>query len=1177
MPKDALKRWIAIAAAATPVVATAQVAMPVGPETASTSNGLALGGRSSMDLIRLDTTRFNFPLRYGNVRSGSERVELDGRALVRGTDYTIDYRAGVVYLLKPFRSGQSLRAQYKYDPANQVGTFGPEQANAAGFHGLKLEFNQQSSFFMGLGLTERLGDGTVLSSNVYGLANGFNMAGGVLKGVFMIGERTRSGPTSEMANYSQGQQQSDEGQGTAILQNFQSSTLGGKINISYQDVDKRFAGFDALKANGLTDAQVDSVRKERGLKRTEIGLDKLNFGLFGFSSNFKTVGDASGSINWRSFGVNVGGLGFKLDSQSVDKTFTRFKDLSEGDRQQLQKEVGMDREIMTAGYTFGGGAVLYNTFNLQNDAGAGFKRTEYGVKSAFGSIQIYNQSIDNGFSQFHGLRPEYDANNKFDVGQLQKEIGLSRSGFFAETSKFGGSLKFSTTTIEAGKSGFRADDFGAKNGRISLQYVKRDVDKDFGRLGSLSAAELNPGASQTQLSYVESIVNMVSPGKKPDGNDVQRFQNSAGLDRELWRIGYDFGGGYTLRLDDLSIQGDRDALMSQAYTLTGPKYNFSYRTSNVGDGFDEISRLLKSENDVLGVHAGLAKSDLNFGMQLDKASKLEYSQMAAEIGDAGAMRQSLSYKTKGFDVQYIRRSVDPEFHQVSQLMDPEKDTLTAMMGYDQTNLIAKMDLIPGVGVKLNWADADNMLTEEERRWRETQIDWKLSGQTTFSAYRAEQLYKDENAAQIDRQFDKLLLQHDLGRFGIISLLQEQRTFEGLEDERPDSLTQRVAFQTKINRDTQFETAQSETRFESGDRETAATNTISTKVTPKLGVSVTDTKVLRDGDQPTSVKRDYGVWYDFGKGVRLSYGQIRDLNDPSRATRNVKTELTSGQFAGIDVKSLQYSYDIWDEERARSMGNVNLQTVKPIDMGFFDNVEFFYMADTLHDMNKWNKENRSMGITGAIGNFGLGIGYRSQVSPTGDRAIDRVFSFKTDTTGKSSIRAELNYDVRTLPNNEQVAIRDLKLIARLSNNWQLENNVLTNPIEAKQGVLLGGVAKDERLNNFKLSYLGDKSTKGSFVFEEQRNDRANTLLRKTGFDVTLFANNPSPLTLGYRAVQQDGVGPRSLSHEFFLRFDQRAGPNQSLSFAIGNNNFTGWRPGGKPLQDWSLRLDYGFRF
>jgi hypothetical protein len=1123
-----------------------------------------------MDLIRLEVSRFNFPLRYGNVRSGSERIELDGRTLVRGTDYTIDYKAGVVYLLKPFRDGQSLRAMYKYDPASQVGTFGAEQGSAAGFHGLKLEFNPQSAFFMGLGLTERLADGTVLTSNVYGLANGLNLAGGSLKGVFMLGERSRSGPTSGMANYAGGRQQSDEGQGMAIMQAFETGTLGGKVRINYQDVDSKFAAFDALKANGLTDSQVDAIRKERGLKRTEVGLDKLNLGLFGFSSNFKTVGDADGSINWRSFGFNYGGLGFKLDAQSVDRKFTRFKDLSEADKQQLQKEMGLDREIMTAGYAFGGGAVKYNSFSLTNEGGDGFTRTDYAVDSPFGKFGYFNQSIDASFNQFAGLRGEYDANNKFNVGQLQRERGLDRTGFFAETAKFGGSLKYSSSTVAQNDLDFRAEDFGARSGRLSLEYVKRDVDSGFGGLNALEqGSEIK--------NHANAIANMVTPGKAADGRDVQAFLNSAGIDRQLWRIGYDFGGGYTLRLDDLSIQGDQDALMSQAYTLTGPKYNFSYRSNNVGDGFDEISRLTKTETDVFGTTKGLAKSDMNFGVQLDKTSKLSYSQMEAGIGDMSAMRQSLAYAGKGLDLKYIRRSVDEGFHQVGQLMDPEKDVLAAMMGYDQTNLIAKIDLIPNIGLKLNWADSENSLTDEEKRVRESQVDWKVAPNTTISAYRAEQLHKDDTTAQVDRQFDRLMLQHDLGRYGIISLLQEHRKFEGEEDERPDSLTQRVAFQTKIAKDTQFETAQSETRFETGDRETTATNTISTKVTPKLGVSVTDTKTLREGDDPTSVKRDYGFWYDFGKGVRFSFGQVRDLNDPSHGTKNVNTQLSAGQFAGIDVMSLQYTHDMWDGERNKSMGNVNLKTVKPLDLGMFDKVEFFYMADTLRDMDRWHKENRSMGISGAVGTFGLGIGYRSQISPTGERAIDRVFSFNTDTTGKAGIRAELNYDVRTLPNNEQVAVRDFKFIAKLNSNWQFENNILTNPIEAKQGVLLGGVAKDERFNNFKLSYLGDKHTKGAFVFEEQRNDRANTLLRKTGLDITLFADNPSPLTLGYRAVQQDGTGPRSLAHEFFFRFEQRPGPNQSLSFALGNTNFTGWRPNGKPLQDWSLRFDYGFRF
>lgn len=1174
MPSKALKRWIAIAAAATPVAATAQVGLPVGPESASEAESLEVGGRSSMDLIRLETARFNFPLRFGNLRSGSERLELDGRTLVQGVDYTIDYKAGVVYLLKPFRNGASLRAQYKYDTANQVGTFGPQESNAAGFHGLKLEFNPQSSFFMGLGMTERLSDGTVLSSNVYGIANGFNFAGGMLKGIFMIGERTRNDTMSMLGDYGAGREQKDEGQGKAIIQNFQSSALGGKVNINYQDVDSRFAGFDALKANGLTDNQVNAIRKERGLKRTEIGLDKLSVGLLGFSTNFKTVGDATGSVNWRSFGLNFGGLGFKLDSQSVDRAFTRFKDLSEGDREILQREAGLDRNIMSAGYTFGGGAVKYNSFSLVNEAGVGIRRIDYGFESGFGKVVYYNQSIDQGFGQFGGLRPEYDANNKFNVGQLQKEQGIDRTGFLAETKGFGGLLSYKTNTVTAGDFGLIAEDISAKTGKLTFDFVKREVEKGFNRFGSLSAEELNPGSGS---AYVDSIVNMVSPGKRADGNDAQRFHNSAGIDRELWRIGYDFGGGYTLRLDDLAIQGERDALMSQAYTLAGPKYNFSYRTTNVGDGFSEISRLTNSEQQVLGLNAGLAKSDLNFNVALDKTSKLTFSRMAAEMGGMDALRQVFGYQAKGIDVNYIRRSVDSDFHQVGQLMDPEKGVFAGMLGYDQSNLVAKLDLIPNIGVKLNWSDSENNLTAEEKQFRETQVDWKLTSNTTLSAYRAEQSYRDDEASKIDRQFDRLLLSHDLGRYGIISLLQEHKTFDGLEDERPDSMTHRLAYQANITKDTKFETAQTETRFETGDRETATTNTVNTKVTPKIGLSVTDTKVLRDGEQADSAKRDYGVWFDFGKGVRLSYGQVRDLSDPSRGTRNVKTELTAGQFAGIDVKSLQYTHDQWDGERHKSLGNVNLATVKPLDWGLLDKVEFFYIADTLRDMDRWNKENRSMGFSGAIGSFGLGIGYRSQVSPTGDRAIDRVFSFKTDTTGKAPIRAEMNYDVRTMPNNEEVAIRDFKLVAKLWSNWQLENNVLTNPIEARQGVLLGGVAKDERINNFKLSYLGDKDTKGSFVFEEMRNDRANTLLRKTGLDLTLFADNPSPLILGYRAVQRDGQGPRSLAHEFFLRFDQRPGPNQSLSLFVGNTNWTGWRPSGNALQNWSMRLDYGFRF
>ena len=1178
MRNRALRQWIAVAAVAAPVVAPPQVALPSGPISQSSLTGLELGGRASMDLIRLDAMKFSFPLRYAHVRVGSESVELDGVALVRDKDYRIDYVTGVIYVTRAFRPGQALRVNYRYDDEKgQTGLFAAAPESSSGFAGLKLEFNRQAALFLGMGMTERLADGTVLSANVYGVSNAFNMAGGQLKGIFMVGERVRSNGQSLFGDYGSGQKQKDEGTGKAIIQDFASSSLGGKFTASYQDVDSRFAGFDALRQNGLEAGQVDQIRKERGLKRMAFGFSDIGVGGLGLSSGFRTVGDADGAINWRNYGLKFGGFGFVWDTQSVDDTFSRFNDLREEDRKMLQNERGLDREIMRSNYTFGGGSLSYNAFTLENGSGSGIARTEYGLTTQFLTLGFYNQSIDQGFSQFNGLRPEYDPNNKFDVNQLRKEAGISRSGFTAQTKGLGGLLRYNEKTVESGGAGFTAQDIGGKLGKFSLEYVRRDVDQDFNRLGSLSDAEIKPTGNKDNESHVEAIVHMIDPGKKIDGKDVTTFQNSAGLNRELWRIGYDFGDGIQFRADDLTIEGQNDALMSQAYMLTGPKYNLSYRSNTVGSGFSEIGRLMHSEQEVLGLDAGLDKSNLDFSLQLDKDSKFAVSQMSAEIGESGAMRRSLDYKSKGLEVSWSNRSVDEDFSAVTRLMDPERQFLTGMMGFEQSNLIAKMSLIPNLEIKLNWADADHMETDEERHWRESELNWKLGPGTTLTAYRAEQLFQVDAGARIDRQYDKLMLSHDLGRLGKISLIQEERHFDGEEDETPDSKMQRVAYQTNLNKTTAFETAQSETRFDTGERETSTTNTVSTNVTPRLGLSVSDTKTVRDGDDPDSVKRDYGFWFDFGKGIRFSFGQVRDLRDPSRATKNVKTGLTAGQFAGLEVKSLQYTHDMWDGQRNKTMGDVNIKTFKPLDLGSLDNVEFFYVADTLRDQDRWHKENRSMGITGNVGLVGLGFGYRSQISPTGDRAIDRVFSFNTDTTGKSLLRMELNYDLRTMPNNEVIAIRDLKFTAKLSSGWSVEHSMLTNPLKANDKALLGGVAQDTRLNKWQINYLGGKNIKAGFVFEELLNDKTNVLNRKTGVDLVLFASNPSPLTLGYRTVQTDGNGPRSLSHEFWLRFDQRPGPNQSLSLLFGNANFTGFRPSGKPLQDWNLRLDYGIKF
>ena len=272
----ALKRWIALAVAATPVAALSQVALPTREAANESGPRLQLGGRASMDLIRLDYGRFSFPLRFANVLRGSETLEMEGRKLRSGIDYTIDYKAGVIYMLRPFRDGQAVRANYRYDfKAVQVGTFGPQNPNGQGTQGLKLEFNPQTSFYLGLGMTDRLKDGTVLTSNVYGTSNAFSFGGGSLSGLLMVGERIGSNSTSLFGDYGSGRRQTDQGKGIAILQKFASSAFGGTVNANYQELDRRFAGFDALKQIGKTDKEVNALRKERGLKRSSLSLQNV--------------------------------------------------------------------------------------------------------------------------------------------------------------------------------------------------------------------------------------------------------------------------------------------------------------------------------------------------------------------------------------------------------------------------------------------------------------------------------------------------------------------------------------------------------------------------------------------------------------------------------------------------------------------------------------------------------------------------------------------------------------------------------------------------------------------------------------------------------------------------------------------------------------------------------------
>ncbi len=1156
-----LRRYIWLGLVVLPISGTPQLPLSA-VQTPGATETAEIGGRTAFDLVRLDFNRISIPLRYGNIRVGSERVELEGRTLRKGEDYSIDYLAGAIYLSVPYREGQSLRVQYRYDDTKvREGSF--TAGGGSGFQGLKLNFTPGASMVFGMGLTERLADGTVLSSNVYGLNNAFKLSGGgTLSGMYFVSDRHKAKTSNLMGDSANPSSKVEEGSDTAVVQNYTSDLLGGKLSADYQAIGDDFAGFQAFEGAGYDANAVAAFKKERGIKRSGFNLTGLKLGGLNLSNSFRTVGDASGSINWRDIGLKSGGLALNWSEERVDRSFARANDLREADRAWLGKERGMGRQTFAGSFDRLGGKLGYNAVRVRDDDGSGFSRETFGYEGKAFKFDFFGQKVQREFTRFGDLRED-------DREQLRREAGLDRMSWGVQSGLVGGlPLKYSTSRVRSDSGDFKAADLSIAGKRWSLENVSRNADPGFGYLGSLGN-EIG--------GHVSAVAKMYDPAANPDGQDVPLWGQGAGIGRDLWRLNYDLGKGYKARVDRLDLRGQGDGGNLNTFVLTGPKYNLRYRDQSLGDGFAEIGRMLASERNVLGSLPGLQRTDLAFDAALDKNRSLSVSTMRAGLAQGDVSRETLAYRDKGIELDYARRNVDSSFHGVNQLADPERDRLVSLIGYNQTDFGAKWQVLPKLSLDLHWVDGQNISTGMDNRMRRTGLNYSLDANTRLSAVRFENKQDQLTSSLADQQYEQFLVDRKLGRFGQVTFVTESQKYDGANDPEPDSKRNTVVYQTNLTAKTALRTEQSEKLYETGERETMSQNTLSAELTKRTGVSLTDTQIKRDRGGEDEVQRNYGFWYDFGKGVRFTYGYARKLIGENVGTLNSNVSLTPGEVQGVKIESASYQHNGWDDQRDQHVGKIGLSTVKPLQLGFLRDVTFGYSSDTARDMDVFQKEDHNATFAGHIGKFGLGFDYRSQYDASGYRGIDRGFRFTTDKSEKSRLRADMLYKVRTLPWNDQVIIRDFSVQAVPLKGLAVTHKLQTNPEQQRSNVILGSLATDLRTTSWRVDFTGNKNLRTGLEWNEAINDRQNTLMRSAKLNLGLFMNSGSPLYLSYGLNQSDTATTRQTANNIELRFDQKPGPNQTFSFYLNSLNWEHSQPNGLKPRSWNLRFEYSLRF
>ncbi len=1171
--------------------------LAVGAQTAPVqeAKGAAqVGGTSTIDYVTLRAGSLGSPLRFGHVVAGSERVEVDGRVLQSGTDYGMDYETGVVYLKRSVRNGERMTVAYRYDPQGKASA----GTSFTGVNKFGLSLAPGLRLGGGRGRTERAADGTVLSSNVFGWNNTLNFNGKTsIGGLMLYSERqkqdTEAGLTMDAAARP-GEATTEQGASRFLLQNFRSNLMGGNVAIDYQEISKNFASAGSVRSAGYSDADVAKYMKERGLKRQGASISGMKFGQTNLGASFRQVGDAKGGIDWTAYSLQQGGFKFSLTGQKVDKGFTRFADLAEGDREQLAREAGLSRQNLAMEFGQKTNKLGFNSTEIKDDTtGKTLTRREARMDTGKIGLLFGEQEVDKAFNRVGSLTGGEQAQWGREVGAKRQWKGLTAAlGGKATPANFA----FNQLDLETAGGSFTSRDVSFASKNFTLDHVGLKGSKTGAPMGALSDAEGN--------AYAGRIGKFFNAG----ANDSHRQSLLAAgdLKRELTKVTGNLGKGASFAADSLKFgDGDKGGT-ADSLAYNSPKVQALYRHQDFGKKFTDASRLMEFERARLGTVAGMERTDISFGVQIDKTRKFAFGQTKAQDNGGDLSRTTLAYNANGLQISAAQRQVDKNFASAMGLVDPENSLLEQFRGFKERDLAVAYSGTPGLKVQAFLQDALNSDTKEARSVANMNVEWQVDKLTglTYTSNKANS--KDPLTTLFAQSMERMSLTHSFGKLGAMKFVDERVDNDGKNNAAPDMRKQYAAFEANLTSKTSLKTEQTLTSFSDGNKENISANTVSTAVAKNVGVSVTDVKIDRKGDDNDEKRVNYGFWYDLGKGLRLSYGYaqslVGDVNGTGVETLAFGTvpggvnPNTVGQVGQANVNGImvgggygENTYLAADGTRTQAMANVALATAKPLKFGAFTDLKFNLSLDTAADYSQYLRENHVAGISGKLGKNTFAFAYRGQLAnPSANpaatvgqdpiQAVDRTFALGTDPDPKNRLVVNGSVKFRTLPEDKEYMSRNVAVTARPLPGIEVTNQIQTNLEQANPNVLLGSSLLADRANRWAVNFKGNGDTSFGATWEEKINDATAATSTLSAVNLTLFQKSGSPLKLTYGLDEVDGNVARRQITRYSLQFDAKANATQTFSMFVGNVGYAyAVEDPNLKGDNWTMRLNYQIRF
>ncbi len=1124
--------------------------------------GSPLRGKAAVDVMPGVKRGLGYPLRYGNVIRGTVAVDVSGQSLKEGSDFDVDFASGVLYVKTEVKDSDSIRVRYRHDPDGKASSGG------SALPLLTLNFGRQSSMtmLMGMGGAERFADGRIMQSQNIGMKNNFLVGNTNISGMYLVSSRSNALVAADGASPDGGQVTAGaEGTDSLIVQKATAALGSGtSFTAEYQRVDQGFAAFGALKSGGIAEETVNQLEKETGISRTGLGFSGGSPKGFSFTNSFRTIDDGRGKITFHNYGLKSSVFDLYFNSRRIENSFSRFEDIAETDRVQYQKERGIERSGFGGALRFGESSLKFDRTSISQEDDNGISTSNLSFDTPWLRAAFSTQEIDALFARAGDL-----AEGERD--QWGKERGFKRKDmtFALPRGKDKVLASYAQKSVEFDGSALRSSTFSYGTKNLGLEFWNRSSAPGFLRFGDLTGPERDTVANQ--------VLRMYDPTAAANENDKAWLDHEAGLSRSFLRFKGSPSKASSFTFETLGIDGENGGIKNDVLRVSAGSLKFDYRHMNIDPTFARVFDLLEAERNFYGNQIGFDKREWSLAGKLGAKTDFSLSQMGIDTEKGGVQRMKASVKGQGFEVNAGVRNIDSSFDRVFDINDPEKDLLSQLVGYQQKDLQLKFDAVKNFKIDALLYDADNGDEELHR--------YKNQASMSYAPDKFTQLAFNFNNHKLDGMAG-LLYQNsvssfrgtrNLGEIGQVSYMHEEEKFAGVEREKPDRKTDLIKYETNFMKSVSFMTEQVRTVFADAGYENVNSYKVGWQVTKKLGINVEQVEVARDKDKPDQEATNLGFSYDFGNNLKLGYTWHHDLDTVLGGKHNLKWELTNGSMGGFNMGG-SFTENGVDGQRASTIGNFTLSNPKPFSLGIFKEAKINLGYDGETQLGVWQRERRLGEFSTKIFGSLFGLGYSHVLLPGQIIGADRFATFKLDPTGKKRLQMNLGYKVRTLPNGGNLVMQDFDLGYKVGDKFNLSHSTDNFPEQAENGSPLGTSARPTRARTWAIDYIPNTDTNFKFAFNDLEDIQQHTLARRANVTMSMFNKSGSPIRLTYGVEQSENpLDGRRTRHQYEFAFDQKPGPYQTFSFAVGSIN---WEHGIVEGQLWNrmmLNVDYQLRF